>query len=269
MRKSTKYIAIAAVALLVASCYKLIRVTAPKVVEAGQTFEVRIAVADDGSSVQNFTTDWSYAGIRVPEGWTVTVPEGTHQQYAEQWVYYQNGDQVASRQDMVEDDYLTELYETAAHRAGYKWVAFSSEKMIPKHMTACWRNGCDSIVMTFLVTVPADAALGDYQLDFLTGDEEDERGIYKYNDYGATNGSRLFHAGTISSLSGGRKVDNANTSLSHRITVVKPTAVVNVQDKKSEGNVYDVEGRLVQQGASPKALRKGTYIMNGKKVVKK
>lgn len=254
---------LAAILLLATSCYKLISVNAPHTVEAGQTFEVRIAVADDGSSTQNFTTDWSYAGIRVPEGWTVTVPKGAHQQYAEEWVYYQDGSQVASRQDMAEDEYLTELYEAGAHKAGYKWVAFTSKKMIPKHMTSCWRNGCDSIVMTFTVTVPADAKPGQYKLDFLTGDEEDASGLYKYADYGATNGSRLFHAGTIASLAGGRKVDNANTALCHVINVTEPTRVERVQNATKNDAAFDAMGRPAT------SQTRGLIIQNGKKTLKK
>ena len=70
---------------LLTSCYKIIRTTAPKIAEAGSTIEVSFTVVDDGSSTQNFVTDWSYAGIRVPEGWDVAVPTGAHQTLAETW----------------------------------------------------------------------------------------------------------------------------------------------------------------------------------------
>lgn len=267
--KTKHFIFIAALLLLVTSCYKLINVTAPKEVEAGTTFEVRMAIADDGSATQNFREDWSYAGIRVPEGWQVTMPKGAHEQYAESWVYYENGQQVAARQDMVADDYLTEIYETAAPKSSYKWQGFSSSKMVGKHMTACWRNGCDSIVISFLVTVPADAKPGKYTLDFIAGDEEDAMGVYKYNDYAATKDSRLFHAGTISTLAGNRKVENANTQLSQTITVTEASAVESIKEAgPSDNNIYDVQGRLVRRGTDLQGLPHGTYVVNGKKYLK-
>ena len=99
--------------LLLTSCYKIIRTTAPKIAEAGSTIEVSFTVVDDGSSTQNFVTDWSYAGIRVPEGWDVTVPKGAHQQFAENWVYYSDGSKVNSQHNMVACDKLTEFCNAA------------------------------------------------------------------------------------------------------------------------------------------------------------
>ena len=268
MRNAIKYAAVAALLLFITSCYKLIGITAPTEVAPGDTFVVRMAVADDGSTTQNFTTDWSLAGIRVPDGWTVTVPKGAHRQYAEDWVYYSDGSQVASQQDMVADDWLSELYETASAKRDYHWEAFSTTKPVAKHMTACWRNGCDSIVITFLVTVPETAEPGSYTLDFLAGDEEDANGIYKYKDYASTSGSRLFHVGTISSLSGGRKVDNVATALRRTVRVLDPDAVraPSADGRKSDAEVYDVSGRLVRQNASLRGLQRGMYIRGGKKV---
>lgn len=260
----------AAMVLLITSCYKLISISAPREVAVGETFTVRMAVADDGSDIQNFVTDWSLAGIRVPKGWKVTMPQGAHEQCAEEWVYYENGQQVASRQEMEFNEYLTAFYEEAAPKTGYEWVAFSSQKRVAKHMTACWRNGCDSIVITFQVTVPEGTKPGDYTLDFLAGDEEDESGVYKYNDYASTNGSRLFHAGTITSLSGGRKVDNAATSLRQTIHVVEASAIQQIKTQNTPSQaVYDTQGRLVRRDSSLDGLPRGTYVVGGQKVTKK
>ena len=97
-----------------ASCYKLISTYAPSEVEPGQTFEVSFTVVDDGSDTQNFVTDWSYAGVRVPKGWTVTVPQGAHRQFAEDWVYYRDGSQVNSSHNMEPCDKLTQFYNLPA-----------------------------------------------------------------------------------------------------------------------------------------------------------
>ncbi|MCF0196403.1 MAG: hypothetical protein HUK03_04055, partial [Bacteroidaceae bacterium] len=262
MFRKTKYFVLAAFLLLATSCYKLISISAPTTVEAGATFEVRMALADDGDDNQKFALDWSMAGIRVPQGWTVTMPEGAHQQYAEDWVYYEDGTQVSSRQNMVEDEFLTELYNEAAPRSGYTWKAFTTPDRVGKFMSACWRNGCDSIVVTFQVTVPADTKPGTYTLDFLAGDEEDAKGVYKYADYASTSGSRLFHAGTVTSLSGNRRVDNANTALRRTITVVEPSGVhTPTAATTTSERAYDTAGRI----ATPQTKR-GIYIVGGKKV---
>ena len=129
--------------LVLTSCYKLIRTSAPKTAEAGSTIEVSFTVVDDGSDTQNFVTDWSYAGIRVPEGWEVTVPKGAHQQFAEDWVYYKDGSQVNSSHDIEPCDKLTQFYNSACPKTGYTWSGFKSVTKIPKNISACWRNGCD------------------------------------------------------------------------------------------------------------------------------
>ena len=136
------------VCCLVSSCYKLISTYAPSEVEPGQTFEVSFTIVDDGSDTQNFVTDWSYAGVRVPKGWTVTVPEGAHRQFAEDWVYYQDGSQVNSSHDMEPCDKLSQFYNSACPKTGYAWSGFKSVTKVPKNISACWRNGCDSIRIT-------------------------------------------------------------------------------------------------------------------------
>ena len=176
--------------LFLTSCYKLVSTFAPSEVGAGQTFEVSFTVVDDGSDTQNFVTDWSYAGIRVPKGWTVTVPQGAHQQFAEDWVYYQDGSQVNSSHDMEPCEKLTQFYNSACPKSGYTWAGFKSVTKIPKNISACWRNGCDSIRITFLVTVPENVKAGRYQIDFMGGDEEADEGIDKYSKYTDAKDSR-------------------------------------------------------------------------------
>lgn len=259
--RNIRIMAYVAVIVSLTSCYKLFSARAPKSVEAGTTFEVSFTVVDDGSDTQNFVTDWSYAGIRVPEGWTVTMPKGAHRQYAENWVYYSDGSKVNSSHDMKECARLTSFYEEAAHRDGYRWHAFQSSRKVPKNISACWRNGCDSISVTFLVTVPEGTAPGKYSIDFIGGDEEDAAGVDKYATCAEARDSRLFHVGTV----GGNVVKASNTSLSRIVEIVEQggSAIRTAAADKSEDVKYTVDGkRIPAAGAAC-----GIYIVKGKKTL--
>lgn len=245
-------------ALLLTSCYKLISTYAPKDATPGETFEVSFTVVDDGSDTQNFKNDWSYAGVRVPRGWTVTVPEGAHRQFAEDWVYYEDGSKVNSSHDMEPCEKLTSFYNSACPKSGYTWVGFKSVNKIPKNISACWRNGCDSIRVTFLVTVPEDATPGRYTIDFMGGDEEDDAGIDKYDTYKDAQDSRLFHVGTAA----GSYVDNRNASLARTIIVLDPTGIKAPTQKEGESITYDLQGR-------PATKQNKLIIKNGKKIIKR
>lgn len=244
--------------LLFASCYKLISTYAPSEVEPGQTFEVSFTIVDDGSETQNFVTDWSYAGVRVPKGWTVTVPEGAHRQFAEDWVYYQDGSQVNSSHDMEPCAKLTSFYNSACPKTGYTWSGFKSVTKVPKNISACWRNGCDSIRITFLVTVPEDARPGRYTVDFMGGDEEDDAGIDKYSSYSAAKDSRLFHVGTAA----GSYVKNRNASLARTVIVLDATGLTSTLSEREADKSYDLSGR-------PATKNSKLIIQNGKKTIRK
>ena len=258
--KHTKYLLLCCLLTVVcclASCYKLISTFAPSEVEPGQTFEVSFTVIDDGSDTQNFVNDWSYAGVRVPNGWTVTVPEGAHQQFAEDWVYYKDGSKVNSSHNMESCDKLSQFYNSACPKSGYSWSGFKSVNKIPKNISACWRNGCDSIRVTFLVTVPEDTKPGRYQIDFMGGDEEDDAGIDKYNRYTDAKDSRLFHVGTAASS----YVKNRNSSLARTVIVTEATGLSPTLAKE-EGKAYDLSGR-------PATKQSPLIIKNGKKIIKR
>ena len=239
---------------LFTSCYKLISTFAPSEVEPGQTFEVSFTVVDDGSETQNFVTDWSYAGVRVPKDWTVTVPKGAHQQFAEDWVYYQDGSMVNSSHDMEPCEKLSQFYNSACPKTGYSWAGFKSVSKIPKNISACWRNGCDSIRVTVLVTVPEDTKPGRYTIDFMGGDEEEDAGIDKYSSYTAAKDSRLFHVGTAS----GSYVTNRNASLARTVIVTEPTGIRSASGEKGSERAYDLSGR-------PARNQSGIVVKNGKK----
>lgn len=250
---------------LLTSCYKIISTTAPKTAEAGSTIEVSFTVVDDGSSTQNFVTDWSYAGIRTPEGWEVTVPKGAHQQFAENWVYYSDGSKVNSSHNMIPCDKLTEFYNAAAKKSHYTWHGFQSQKKVPKNISACWRNGCDSIKITFLVTIPEDTKPGKYTIDFLGGDEEEDAGIDKYNSYTEAKDSRLFHVGTVSNS----YVENKATALACQIEVVESeTGIKNtISSEETAKGIYTLDGKRIRNTRNTAGLPSGVYYVNGKKKV--
>jgi len=247
--------------LLLSSCYKLVSTYAPSEVEPGQTFEVYFTIIDDGSDTQNFVTDWSYAGVRLPKGWTATVPQGAHQQFAEDWVYYSDGSKVNSSHDMEPCEKLSQFYNSACPKSGYTWTGFKSVTKIPKNISACWRNGCDSIRITFLVTVPEDAKPGRYTIDFMGGDEEDDAGIDKYNSYTDAKDSRLFHVSTAS----GSYVDNRNASLARTVIVTDATGLKTTDDEQrtAHDEIYNVSGQRINK------TQKGINIKNGKKIIRK
>ena len=254
--------------LLLTSCYKLIRTSAPKTAEAGSTIEVSFTVVDDGSDTQNFVTDWSYAGIRVPEGWEVTVPKGAHQQFAENWVYYSDGSKVNSQHNMVACEKLTDFCNAAFKKSKYKWYGFQSQKKVPKNISACWRNGCDSIRITFLVTIPEDAKPGKYTIDFVGGDEEDDTGINKYNTYTDTKDSRIFHVGTVNNS----LVENKATALACQIEVTENvTSLKNTTISDETGmqeGIYTLDGKKVKGTKNTAGLPHGVYYIDGKKVIR-
>ncbi|MBQ9293378.1 MAG: hypothetical protein IJ219_00430 [Bacteroidaceae bacterium] len=260
--KHIKYLLATFLSLLLASCYKLISTYAPSEVEPGQTFEVSFTVVDDGSDTQNFVTDWSYAGIRLPNGWAATVPEGAHRLYAEDWVYYQDGSAVNSAHDMEPCEKLSQFYNSVCRKTGYTWSGFKSVTKIPKNISACWRNGCDSIRITFLVTVPEDAKPGRYTIDFMGGDEEDDAGIDKYSSYTAAKDSRLFHVGTAA----GSYVKNRAANLTRTIIVTEDATglsdLKDLKDFKDLKDSKDLSGR-------PATRQSRIIIKNGKKILKR
>ena len=256
-----------AIVCCLASCYKLISTYAPSEVAPGQTFEVSFTVVDDGSDTQNFVNDWSYGGVRVPKGWNVTVPEGAHQQFAEDWVYYNDGSKVSSSHNMEYSEKLSQFYNSACPKTNYTWMAFKSVNKIPKNISACWRNGCDSIRITFIVTVPEDVRAGRYTIDFMGGDEEADEGLDKYSKYTDAKDSRLFNVGTAA----GSYVKNRTASLTRTVIVTEATKLQPPSSSpEGESTAYDLHGRRLN---SPHSGRSGgghgIIIKNGKKIIQK
>ncbi len=260
MKRYISILAVVAMVFSMSSCYKIFSTSAPKEVMPGETFQVTMTVVDDGNDQQKFMKDWSLAGVRVPVDWEVAAPAMNHQQFAEDWVYYEDGTKVAKRDNMQRNDNLTKMYNDACKKEGYVWHAYQSRKMIPKFISACWRNGCDSIRVTFNVTVPEGTAPGKYSIDFIGGDEEDEAGVDKYTSYTQAVGTRAFHVGTFN------YANFEHSHPEHSLTVeviADPTAITEVNtDDAENAPIYTIDGKRI-----PK-LQKGLNIIGGKKVLK-
>ncbi len=260
MKKHISFAVLALVSLTFTSCYKILRTSAPEEAVAGETFNVTVTVGYDGDANSRYKKDWSLAGVRVPEGWTVTAPAMNHRAYAEDWVYYEDGSLAAKKYPMSKNESLSKIYNDACPKTGYEWFGFQSRVMVPKNLTACWRNGCDSIVGTFKVEVPADCAPGVYTIDFIAGDEEDEAGAAKYTSYKDALSTRVFEAGTFSFSSFNR----VNTLASKTIVIkADPTAVNGVSVKEETAKeTYTIDGVKV------KKPHRGINIVGGKKVIR-
>ena len=259
------------VSLTVTSCYKIFKTHAPKEVTAGQQFDVKMVVVDNGDANQKEITDWSVAAIRVPEDWDVKCGAQDYRSYAEDWVYYSNGKPANAAYTLRYSESLSKAYDAAAPKSGYKWMAFVSATKVTKYMSSCWRNGCDSAVVTFHVT--AGQKTGKYTLDFLAGDNEQDESPKSYSESSQLATDRMINASSVAmfKIPNGTNTSNYTPQAACAITVLEATdAITAVSDDKSKSSsIYDLEGRKVSDGNNVKNLPKGTYIINHQKTILK
>jgi len=258
---------VAFVAAMTTSCYKIFKTHAPKEVIAGQKFDVKMVVVDNGDAYQKEITDWSVAAIRVPEDWDVTCGTRDYRSYAEDWVYYSNGKPANAAYTLRYSESLSKAYDAAAPKSGYKWMAFVSATKVTKYMASCWRNGCDSAVVTFHVTAGQKA--GKYTIDFLAGDSEQDESPRTYAEASQLATDRLINASSVAmfKIPNGTNTSNYAPQTACVINVLEAAdAITDVsEDKSKPSSVYNLEGRKVSDGNDLKNLPKGIYIINHKK----
>ena len=259
------------VSAMTTSCYKIFKTHAPKEVTAGQKFDVKMVVVDNGDEHQKEITDWSVAAIRVPEDWDVKCGAQDYRSYAEDWVYYSNGKPANAAYTLRYSESLSKAYDAAAPKSGYKWVAFVSATKVTKYMASCWRNGCDSAVVTFHVT--AGQKTGKYTIDFLAGDNEQEVSPRTYSEASQLATDRMINASTIAmfKVPNGTNTSNYTPQMACAITVLEsPDAIMAVsEDKSKPSSIYDLVGRKVSDGNNVENLPRGTYIINHQKTILK
>ena len=259
------------VSLMTTSCYKIFKTHAPKQVTAGQQFDVRMVVVDNGDAYQKEMTDWSVAAIRVPDDWEVKCGAQDYRSYAEDWVYYSNGKPANGSYTLRYSESLSKAYDAAAPKSGYKWVAFVSSTKVTKFMSSCWRNGCDSAAVTFHVT--AGQKVGKYTIDFLAGDNEQTESPKAYTEASQLATDRMINASSIAmfNIPKGTNVSNYTPKMACTIEVLPSAdAIATVaEDKVETSDVYSLDGKKVSSGNNVRNLPKGTYIINHKKTIVK
>lgn len=259
------------VSVITTSCYKIFKTHAPKQVTAGQKFDVKMVVVDNGDAYQKEMTDWSVAAIRIPEDWDAKCGALDYRSYAEDWVYYSNGKPANARYTLRYSESLSKAYDEAAPKSGYKWMAFVSASKVTKYMASCWRNGCDSAVVTFHVTAGQKA--GKYTIDFLAGDNEQDESPKSYSEASQLATDRMINASSVLmfKIPNGTNTSNYTPQMACTIEVLEaPDAIKAVsEDKPKTSSIYNLDGKKVSNGNNVKNLPKGMYIINHKKTILK
>ncbi|MGN0229184.1 MAG: T9SS type A sorting domain-containing protein [Muribaculaceae bacterium] len=161
-------VAILAVMAVVTSCYTIKRVGQAHEVAAGGEFTSRSVVIYAEGDNQS-ANSYGCFGIRVPEGWTVTLPSNAY----EQW---EKGE-VTATNPMIANEKYTAICNHRYPAEGYVWYGFSTTQKMSHQLH---KDFSDSIAVNCKIQVPAGAALGDYEIEYVYGDEEDN--FEKYTD---------------------------------------------------------------------------------------
>ena len=187
-RKSV--VAVLALMAVVTSCYTIKRVAQAHEVAAGGEFTSRSVVIYAEGDNQN-ATSYGCFGIRVPEGWTVTLPSNAY----EQW---EKGE-VTATNPMIANEKYTAICNHRYPAEGYVWYGFSTTQKM-KHQLH--KDFSDSIAVNCKIQVPAGAKLGDYEIEYVYGDEEDN--FEKYTDlaWSQSNDNRLVETSTFKTPDG-------------------------------------------------------------------
>ena len=193
MKSSTfKKIAAAALcAFAIVGCYKITDLSLPTEVAPGQSFSGWIKVEDaatDGGSSPGYKA----LGVLVPNGWEVAVPENAYEHYNT------TSGSIESKPGAYNEQW-TQILNQYYTREGYTWWGFVTTEKFATDLAV------GNYVLTyFLITPSADAAPGDYDLEFVCGDEENELDKYfplEEHNQPATEGSfkncRLRETSTI------------------------------------------------------------------------
>jgi hypothetical protein len=219
--KKSFYVA-ASCALLLGSCYIINSVEMPSEVEANGEFTVTTTII--GNEEARDITSYGCFGILVPTDWEVTdvvynyIAEG-----AEPVVINMKANEVYTNIMNYRYSYVKDGDTTTT----WKWVGFSSGlDGDDKTTTTIGSNNNNKVVCTAKVKVGATP--GNYRLEILGGDEEDQ--FTKYADnmaYDSNNDNRLFEVGTFAvdpafePGDGTKSIHNPNIEANTTITVTE------------------------------------------------
>ncbi len=258
MKSSTfkKIAATALCAFAIVGCYKITEITMPSEVAPNQTFSVSVKVMDDDNDGGD-ATSYPVLGVLVPNGWTVTLPENAYEHYIPaSGTITSMGGAASEIYTSILNDYYT--------REGYTWFGFIANEKVKTDF-----GSADNYVLAnFLVT--AGSEVGDYDIQVVCGDEEDNLEKYlpleEHNGVGA-DGSfrncRLRETATIDDEDFEEKVLDLNTTI--KVTGEAGINEINADNysvnaigngqisielndaslANTIANVYDVNGRLI------------------------
>lgn len=257
MKSSTfkKIAATALCAFAIVSCYKIGEINMPSEVAPNSTFTGTIKLVDDDSANENDVETTGAFGVLVPNGWTVTLPDNAFEQY-------NVTDGSITAYGATYNEIYTAILNDYYTREGYTWFGFYANAKNKLLM------GDNYIMINFAITTNGE--VGDYELEFVVGDEEENLEKYlpleEHNAAGA-DGSirncRLRETATIDDEDFDEKVLDLNTTI--KVTGEAGINEINADNysvnaigngqisielndaslANTIANVYDVNGRLI------------------------
>lgn len=259
-----------AAVMLVASCYTIKSIEMPHEVAPGEEFTMRATIISDGGSHKSDNT-FGVFGIRVPADWDVTIPENVLEHYDKSGML----DETFSG---VPNEIVTNILNYRYPKEGYKWVGFSTGLDAAEKTKLEFREADNSDCYVVNAKVKAADAEGDYELDFVFGDEEDS--FIKYAekmDHDPDIDPRLFETGTFAAdptkenqINGkGETKPSIHSVVSNLNTSVKVAKDAGVETIPTDGFV--VEGtrngiRVVASSASVANAIVTVYDVQGRMV---
>ena len=286
-RKETlrSWLAALVVIASLASCYKFGRIAAPKEVNPNEAYSGRIVVVNDNNNGP--VTTYGIFAVRVPQNWDVQVEEGAYEQYAKEGVVIpaDSGDPEnkpegpgALKGNMHYSALLSSYYNQSNPKEGYTWVAFITDEKHRAGLQGSGSNSCDSIAFNYKVI--NDGVAGEYVIDYIVGDEEDN--VERFNGVQDALGTRVYCTSTESSTlpkndKGEEAFDHVQTDFKTTIkvleggtpTVHKPAISVDNENPKA-GESVSVKFENLAAGSQVAVYRafdivpqKQTYVVEG------
>ena len=163
----SRLLILAAVTMILVSCYRIGKVYSPKTVDPNTTYSARILVVNDNNSDPQ--TGYSMFSVCVPSNWTVAVKEGALKQYGQAGAMIDGKWDVNAELDMVYSPNYSLICNQAFPREGYEWVGFRTKNIYRRSLNPA-NGGCDSIAIDF--DVLNNGVAGDYEIDYIVGNIE-------------------------------------------------------------------------------------------------
>jgi len=180
---------VGACAVAMVSCYTIKSIEMPHEINAGEEFSIRATIISNQGANKS-SGDYGLFGIRVPEDWDVSIPENVLEHYTKEGT-------CDATYKGVPNQIVTDVLNYRYPLAGYKWVAYSTGLDGDPKLNLSF-DGDDMDYYVVNMKVKAGDKTGDYNLDFVFGDEEEAFAKYAQNmDHNPNQDPRLFETGTF------------------------------------------------------------------------